>query len=189
MSFWTQGLSNPKRKFRFKVTIAHSAWSGGAEIWYAKTCTAPSVEVTSVEHMFSDHVFNFPGRAKWADITMMLVDPAGGLTSADVKPSTVDNFSAILEAFGYSIPKGASDLSGFQTISRNKLSDVVVSIAALDDNGDLLETWNLHNAFPISFKYGDFDYAADDLRELEIVWKYDWADLQSGNSGDQYFST
>ena len=31
------------------------------------------------------------------------------------------------------------------------------------------------NSFPIAFKYGDFDYGADDLREMNVTWKYDYA--------------
>ena len=31
-----------------------------------------------------------------------------------------------------------------------------------------LRLWTLQNAFPIAFKYGDFDYGADDLREFSL---------------------
>ena len=44
MSFWVQGSSNPKRKFRFRIEISSTNWDGGAQIWYAKTCTAPAAE-------------------------------------------------------------------------------------------------------------------------------------------------
>ena len=193
MSFWNQAGANPKRKFRFKIGIAHADWQGGSTIWYAKTCTAPSVEVSSVEHMFSDHVFNFPGRAKWGDVTMMLVDPAGGgAGAATADPNTVKNFNELLEAFGYNIPTDGTSQSNYNTISRNKITDAVVTITAIDDNGDALETWELYNAFPIAFKYGDFDYGTDDLREFEITWKYDWAKcsvLEGGSVSNTYFST
>ena len=190
MSFWNQAGANPKRKFRFKVSIAHTEWGGGAEVWMAKTCTAPSVEISSVEHMFSDHVFNFPGRAKWGDVTMMLVDPAGGgAGAADADPNTVENFNKILEYFGYNIPTDGALQGNYNTIARNKITDAVIVITAIDDNGDALETWELYNAFPIALKYGDFDYGADDLREMEVTWKYDWAKCTIGQSGGEYFGT
>ena len=181
MSFWSLNTANPKRKFRFRVSLQHPAWDG-AELWYAKSCTAPSVEVTSVEHMFSDHVFNFPGRAKWGDVSMMLVDPAGGgsggtIGGADDTPNVVANFNAVLVAFGYEVPTSGIDDGDYLTISRNKIQDIVLNIAAMDDNGAIIENWTLHNAFPIAFKYGDFDYGADDLREMEITWKYDYATM------------
>jgi len=180
MAFWKMNNANPKRKFRFRIVVTHPDWSG-PELWYAKSCTAPSVEVSSVEHMFSDHVFNFPGRAKWNDIEMVLVDPAGSQaafgsdTAAAEEPNTVSNFNKVLVAFGYDIPADGSTDASYQTIARNKIQDCVINIQALDDDGKAIEVWTLYNSFPISFKYGDFDYGADDLREMNITWKYDYA--------------
>lgn len=172
------------------VTIGGAGWAGGSELWYAKSVTAPSVEVTAVEHMFSDHVFNFPGRAKWGDVEMVLVDPAGGGTGgssggtgSDKEPNTVSNFCAVLSAFGYDVPVDGTNTTEYATISRNKIQDIVITIRATDDDGNDLETWTLHNAFPTAFKFGDFDYGTDDLREMNVTWKYDWASVESGIAG------
>jgi len=198
--FWNQKGANPKRKFRFKIEIAHPAWDGQEKaIWYAKSCTAPSVEVTAVEHMWSDHVFNFPGRAKWGDVEMVLVDPAGGgnQQGADPQdpatPNTVDSFAAVLEAFGYNMEgglsgKGATD---YKTISRNEIQNCNVVISSLDDEGLVIEKWTLNRAFPTAFKFGDWDYGADDIREMNITWKYDWATLDgvpNSKGGAPYFT-
>ena len=192
MSFWVQGSSNPKRKFRFRIDISSTNWDGGAQIWYAKSCTAPAAEVTSVEHMFSDHVFNFPGRAKWGDVEMVLVDPAGEAGITDATPHTVANFNELLTRFGYEVPGDGSTGSSYKTVSRSRVTDALVNIVALDSEGNALETWTLKNAFPIAFKYGDFDYAADDLREFTITWKYDYAQCtlaEAGTSGNDYFQS
>lgn len=198
MSFWKQGSSNPKRKFRFMVTLAGAGWEGGAQLWYAKSCTAPSVEVSAVEHMFSDHVFNFPGRAKWGDVEMVLVDPAGGGSGGESgsggaagDANTVSNFSAVLKHFGYDVPTDGVLDSNYGTISRNKIQDLTLTIRALDDDGNDIEVWTLHNAFPTAFKYGDFDYGTDDLREMNVTWKYDWASVESGtpDSKNTYFGS
>jgi hypothetical protein len=63
------------------------------------------------------------------------------------------------------------------------MQDLGVSIVALDDDGNRIETWTLHNPFPTAFKFGDFDYGTDDLREMNVTWKYDWAEIKSG--GDE----
>ena len=187
MSFWNMGTANPKRKFRFLIEITHAAWTGGSQAWYAKTCTAPSVEVSTVEHMWSDHVFNFPGRAKWGDVEMTLVDPAGDLSAA-TEANTVNNFLGILAAFGYDVNfNGGTSDEEYLTIARNKLQDLGINIVALDDDGSRLETWTLHNPMPIAFKFGDFDYGTDDLREMSVTWKYDWAEV-SVAGGDAKFS-
>ena len=192
MSFWVQGSANPKRKFRFRIEISSTNWDGGPQIWYAKTCTAPAAEVSSVEHMFSDHVFNFPGRAKWSDVEMVLVDPAGSPQITDSTPHTVANFNELLTRFGYEIPKDGNLGPSYKTVSRARVTDALVNIVALDDNGAPIETWTLKNAFPIAFKYGDFDYGADDLREFSLTWKYDYAQCnlkEPGASGNDYFAT
>lgn len=196
MSFWVQGSSNPKRKFRFRIEISSTNWDGGAQIWYAKTCTAPAAEVSSVEHMFSDHVFNFPGRTKWSDVEMVLVDPAGAPKVTDATPHTVANFNELLTRFGYDIPADGTSASSYQTISRARITDAIINIVALNDNGDPIETWTLKNAFPIAFKYGDFDYASDDLREFSLTWKYDYASCNLKEPGTEgaaaagdYFTT
>ncbi len=192
MSFWVQGSSNPKRKFRFRIEISSTNWDGGAQIWYAKTCTAPAAEVSSVEHMFSDHVFNFPGRAKWSDVEMVLVDPAGSPGITDSTPHTVANFNELLTRFGYEIPKDGNLPGSFKTVARARVTDAIVNVVALNEEGDPIETWTLQNAFPIAFKFGDFDYAADDLREFTLTWKYDYASCtlkEGGASGADYFRT
>ena len=190
MSFWKSNSANPKRKFRFRISIAATNWDNGSGaglggyVWYAKSCTAPSVEVSSVEHMFSDHVFNFPGKAKWGDVEMVLVDPRGDLLETDNAPDTVANFNELLALFGYEIPgSGGKDAGDFKTINKNNITDSVIIIEALNDNGSSLETWTLNNAFPIAFKYGDFDYGSDDLREMTITWKYDWASCVLAEQG------
>ena len=193
MSFWNAAGANPKRKFRFRIEIGFpvAAWGGDQQIWYAKTCTAPSVEVSSVEHMFSDHVFNFPGRAKWGDVEMTLVDPGGDAGATSVGNDTVDNFNKLLEAFGYKTPPDGTGatMASYQTIGRNRVTGGRVNIIALDDDGKYLETWTLKNAFPISFKYGDFDYGSDELREFSISWKYDYATCETvaAGAGNAYF--
>ena len=200
MSFWKNKGANPKRKFRFKIEISHPNWDEGQEnakhIWYAKSCTAPSVEVSSVEHMWSDHVFNFPGRAKWGDVEMVLVDPAGGgdgpddATSlgAEVTANTVQSFAGVLAAFGYEIPAGGGvTADDYKTIARNQIQNCHVVIQSLDDEGNVIEKWTLNRAFPTAFKFGDWDYGSDDLREMNITWKYDWATLDNVPNGP-YFS-
>ena len=51
--------------------------------------------------------------------------------------------------------------------------------------GEILEEWNLHNAFITSAKFGDFDYSSEDMREIELTFKYDWASCAV--EGDTFF--
>ena len=48
-----------------------------------------------------------------------------------------------------------------------------------DAEGTVKETWTLNNAFIKAAKYGDMDYANDDLRQISLTIKYDWARLET----------
>tara|TARA_R100000030_G_scaffold14929_3_gene9830 strand:+ start:1854 stop:2411 length:558 start_codon:yes stop_codon:yes gene_type:complete len=183
MAFWTSSEAEPKRKFRFKVSIFTNT-DGIA--WYTKSISAPSFEVSSIEHHFSDHVFHYPGKIKWNDISVTLIDPAG---DNDVVNSTL----AMIDAAGYQIPGDPSSDGAFDSFSKAELTgnNGNVILEALDQSGNALERWELHNAFITAAKFGDFDYASEDMREIELTFKYDWASctLGSGNGNKTYFST
>jgi hypothetical protein len=175
--FWTDVSAEPKRKFRFKVTIFSDSIA-----WYAKSITAPSFEISSVEHHFSDHVFNYPGKVKWNDVSVTLIDPGG---SQDVVNQTL----FLIESAGYRLPK-LGDLEGdaFDTFSKSELvtNNGQVSLIATDESGQDLETWTLNNAFITSVKFGDFDYSSEDMREIELTFKYDWASCDVAGGGNYF---
>ena len=59
----------------------------------------------------------------------------------------------------------------------------VIRITQLDSDGNMIEEWRLWNAFITEIKYGDLEYGADDLTELSLTLKYDWATIETaGNS-------
>jgi hypothetical protein len=49
----------------------------------------------------------------------------------------------------------------------------------MDAAGNDLEQWTLWNAFITEVKYGDLEYGADDLTELSVTLKYDWARIKT----------
>jgi len=61
---------------------------------------------------------------------------------------------------------------------------VVISI--LNASGIPIEIWTLNNAFIKSAKYGDLDYSSDDLRTVEMTFRYDWATCV--NTGPDQFT-
>lgn len=169
MAFWTDNTAEPKRKFRFKVYIFNQSVA-----WYCKSITAPSFEMSSIEHHFSDHVFHYPGKIKWNDVSVTLVDPGG---SDDVVQKTMQ----LISDAGYRIPVNGTAGDDYDTFSKAELvtnNGGAVVLEALDQDGAILEEWNLHNAFISSVKFGDFDYSSEDMREIEITFKYDWASCQ-----------
>jgi len=70
------------------------------------------------------------------------------------------------------------------TISKAKAAGALgsVVIAQIDSNGKTIETWTLWNAFLTEVKYGDLEYGADDLTEMSLTIKYDWARVETTNN-------
>jgi len=169
----TNPISEPKRKFRFTVSFEGiDASYGGALLWYAKTADKPSFQISAGEHKYLNHTFHYPGSVTWQDVSISLVDP--------VDPDMAATLSAIIIAGGYSPPSTFDDLN-----SMSKASAVSalgkVTISQLNAEGNPLETWSLWNAWIAELKYGDLEYGSDDLTQLDLTLKYDWAKLEVGS--------
>jgi len=193
MPFWSEnfgdgtGLNDPKRNFRFTVEFQGiQASQGSAKLWYAKSVTKPSFAINAAEHKYLNHTFYYPGNVTWNDITVTMVDPTD--------PDMAATLSAIVEASGYSPPTDAEDRS---SISKAKSASAlgIVLITQLDSNGDPLETWTSWNSFLTEVKDGDsLEYGNDDLTELSVTIKYDWARLETkgkaaaGDGQDAFFN-
>ena len=192
MSFWTDGLVEPKRNYRYLVTFTGpqgtnvgptTVLDSVGVIWFAKNVTVPSFNVTSVTHDFLDNKYYYPGRVEWQTVSLTLVDP--------VSPDAVEFVNEILTNTGYKIKgKGAAAIGtgngdGATTISKSgaiKAGLGNLTIDIIDEDGIALETWKLQNPFIESAKFGDLDYTNDDLRTVELTIKYDWATCDVGAS-------
>jgi hypothetical protein len=178
MAFWTQGVNKgtlePKRNFRFKVSI--NSFEDGGMVWWAKSVTKPSYEITESEHTFLTHKFYYPGRLSWQEVEMTLVDP--------ISPGAVGGLNKLVRKQGYVIPElgaGADVVDPMlETMSKGKGSSGMgtVQIIQLDSNGNELETWELSNAWIKGVKYGDLAYDNDDLTEITLTLRYDYASCE-----------
>lgn len=176
-NFWTSNyagetIKDPKRKFRFRVDF-QGLGEGSSFLWWAKTATKPSFQIASTEHKFLNHTFYYPGTVTWQDVTITLVDPTD--------PDMAASFSAMIEGGGYH-PPTTTDLS---TMTKSTAASALgyVTVTQIGADGKDLEKWTLWNAFITELKFGDLEYGADDLTEISITLKYDWAKLSVMTSG------
>ena len=199
MAFWstplTDGQGDPKRKFRFTVEFPGllgktprvqalpqaSSFEEGI-VWFAKSVGKPSMTLSETDHTFLDKKFYFPGRVEWNTVTLTLVDPADPSKSQDA----VKQMNQIVQASGYRMFKDANDLG---TISKSKAAATLgnVVINQIDADGAIIEKWTLNNAFVKDLKFGDLDYTGDELIELSLELRYDWATCDVG--GRQFYGT
>lgn len=169
MAFWSSHESAPMRNYRWQLQIRGMTSDGSDIVWWAKTVNVPSWDMSEVEHDYFDNKYYFPGRVTWQDVEVTLVDP--------VTPSSVDLTNKILEASGYNVPtkpeSGKKTLAKSKAANQNAMGDFVLQL--LDADGNIKEEWRLKNAFIKAAKYGDLDYSNDDLRQISLTIKYDWA--------------
>ena len=170
-TFWSDasaGVRDPKRQFRWVLMNDH------IPMYTLKKVAKPSFTVQESTHKYINHTFYYPGRVEWNTIAMTLADP--------VDPDGAATMADIIRAGGYS---PALDPNSTATMSKSKAVNALgrVEIQQLDSDGNAVETWVLWNAWIKDVKFGDLDYDGDDLTDIEIELRYDWAYLSTDKEG------
>jgi len=178
MPFWSTNfgedptLKDPKRNFRFKVEFGGFS-ADNLFLWWAKTATKPSFTIAEAEHKYLNHTFYYPGTVTWNEVTITMVDPAD--------PDMAASLSGLIQGAGYHPPADANDVS---TMTKATAASSIgsVTVTQIDATGVELEKWTLWNAWIKDVKYGDLTYGNDDLTEISLTLKYDWAKLETPNT-------
>lgn len=161
--FWTDKNTEPKRAYRWVMNI------GGIHQWIIKKTAKPSFEVSETEHKYINHTFYYPGKVTWDPISVTLVDP--------VTPDASKTMENIIRAAGYNFPKDPNDVT---TISKSKAVTALGRVAIHQigpDGPEPIETWLLKNAWVKSVKFGSLDYDAEDMVEIELEIRFDFAEI------------
>jgi len=183
MAFWSSADVEPKRNYKFRVTFTNlSANNAGSVIWWAKTVSKPVFSVSEVEHDHFDNKYYFPGRVTWEDLSLTLVDP--------VSVNATGQVMGFLTALGYNVPANDGD----KVLSVNKgngtraVGSIIIEVYGGDagqqgpgggvPGGTVLEKWTLNNAWVKTAKFGDLDYSSDELTQIELTIRYDWASFE-----------
>jgi hypothetical protein len=192
MAFWGKdhtgnaSINDPKRNFRFIVQIdnlnvpaTEGASADTSVMWFAKSVTKPGFAIANTEHKYLNHTFYYPGSVTWNDVTITFVDPQN--------PDASSLFSRIVETAGYKVPSNAVNTGDLATISKAKMGTALggVTVAQLDANGNRIEEWKLWNPIITDVKYGELSYGNDELVELSVTFKYDWAALTTKTTSDE----
>ena len=174
MSFWTEATSEPKRNFRFQVQITNLD-GGESIIWWAKNFKTPSYNVSETTHDFLDNKYYFPGRLTWDDCTMTLVDP--------VSPNAAALTNDIIIKSGYNV-KGKDTPKTTMGKANSVAAVGAVIITIFNADGVQIEEWTLKNPFLKGVTYSTLDYSNDDLRTIDLTWRYDWAECDHPNDSE-----
>jgi hypothetical protein len=194
MAFWTAvdgQAKDPKRTYRWVLQITSLGTQIGDEetgdttssvVWYAKKVDKPNFSLSESEHKYLMHTFYFPGKITWNEITATIVDPSD--------PDAITGLSNMMEASGYLIPiKPSAPSTAAQKLlySVGKAKSVTalgaVNLFQIDAEGKVIEHWRLNQAWIKEVKPSALDYDSEDLSTIDIVIRYDWAQLgQAGTT-------
>ena len=132
-----------------------------------------------------DHNFYFPGRVEWDKVSMTLVDPAS--------PNATANILDMIARSGYKIPASAAAI-GNSSMSKGKANSALgnIIIQQIDADGAVIEQWTLRNPFITNVGLPELTYDNDDIGEIELELRYDYAvcDVVNGDeskSGETVF--
>ena len=181
MAFWTSALSEPKRKHRFILRFPELITPDGdfayAE-YLAKSVTKPSYTVSTTDHKFLGNTYYYPGAVTWNECTATIVN--------SVSPDGNELLYQALQQMGYLKPDIQEDvfLQNLPASTPNKQASLAalgqVQFDELSGEGGTLGTWELQNAFITNVTFGDLDYAGEDLLDIVIQMRYDWATYDVG---------
>lgn len=180
MSFWTDPQLEPKRAYKFILSIpgGSSNQTSGLKEFLVKKVSKPEWEITSTEHKFLNHTFYYPGRTTWAEIQATVVDTLDSSTNA------TQELMNILEASGYSLPTTLAQPAGWGSVSKKKaVTEALgtIRIKTIDSDGHSIETWELQNAWVSKVAFGELAYDSEELVEVTLTIRYDNAFINVHN--------
>ena len=182
--FWGgQGgaIVDPKRSFRWLVSFGNNAQlqngqsAVGLQEWYAKSANKPSFSIGETPHQFINHTFYYPGRVEWQTIDITLVDPSFPNDASQALMKALNNS-------GYYSPTDVRSASN--TIMKAEAVAAMGGQLKLKQLGananDVLETWTLINPWIKDVSFGDLDYGTEDMVNITLTVRYDYATLEVG---------
>jgi hypothetical protein len=180
-NFWTNANTSPKRSYRFTLSMGAI---GEENTWLVTQVKKPSATIGEVSHKYLNHTFYYPGRVEWDTCNVTLVDP--------VSPNAAGLMAAALKTAGYTIP-GNETVTDAITKKKAIAALGLMKITQFNTNGsDPVETWTLHNGFITNIDWGELNYESDDLTNITITIRYDYASLETpgdaSKGGGTFFS-
>jgi hypothetical protein len=175
-NFWNQASLEPKRQFRWLLYIS------GMPQFIVKTAKKPSFTVNESSHDFLNYKFYYPGRVTWNTVDVTIVDP--------VQPDSTASLMKIIQTAGYVFPSDfmtEGNRSAPATISKKAFVDAMggqIQLVQIGANTGAqagqneIERWTLNNPWLTSVDFGTLDYSSDELVNLSMTIRYDWATME-----------
>jgi hypothetical protein len=142
---------------------------GETNSWLVTQVKKPSATIGEVSHKYLNHTFYYPGRVEWDTVNATLVDP--------VSPNAAGLMANVLERCGYVLP---GNINVTDAITKKKAVEELGAVTISQfgsDKSDVVEKWELVNAFITNIDWGELNYDSDDLTNITLTMRYDYAKL------------
>jgi len=172
MSFWQDPNLEPKRGYRFVLSIPGGA-SLGIKQYLVKSVTKPAFTINTDSHKYLNHTFHYPGSLEWNEVSFTIVD------TIDPDSNGSKDLMTILENSGYELPTTPQGPDTLATVSKRKSVQALgqMRIKTLDSDGNTVEEWVLNNPFVTNATFGDLSYEDEGLLNVDVTVRYDNAYL------------
>lgn len=184
MAWWIDKQVQLKQKFRFVFSI------GELLIPTVTSVDKPSIKVDSQEYTMINHVYHYPGIAKWQPVTVKFVDGSGHyLYDPDNNINQPDDgdldaakmLFRMLGFSGYDVQSDPFVPQGFTSklnMINNSFANNAVRIEQINPEGNMVvEGWKLHNPIFTDISWGSLAYSEDSPVEYSLSITYDWAEF------------
>ena len=175
MGFW-----NDPQQFDTKRAYRWIALFNQVDPYAIKSVSKPSFSISETSHRFLNHTYFYPGRVEWNTVDIVIVDP--------LKPDGTKTIMHMVEAAGYN--PDITPATPLKTISKSKAVSTLrnLQIHQLDAEGSKIEVWDLKHAWIKDVKFGDLSYDSDDLMNISLTIRFDWAELWTRNTPGEWVS-
>ena len=187
MPFWNLASSEPRRAHRFLLNLPNL---GDYREYLCKTVTKPAYTISETEHKFMGNTYYYPGAVSWDAVTAQLVnavDPDGNTVLMEalyrggyMDPNQQDAFFNGLAPEGFAASAGPGTPNKADALEA--LGDVI--IRELNGEGRQIGIWTLKNPFITNVKFGDLDYSTEDLLNIDLTFRYDFALYTAADGGE-----
>lgn len=144
----------PKRKTRWVLAIE------GIDAYLLKSAARPSLDMGEIEIPWINTRRYLTGTAKWDTMTIKLQDA--------IAPSAAQQVMEWVRLHHETV----SGRTGYADFYKRD-----IQLKMLDPIGTVIELWNIKGAFITKANFGDLEYGNQDGVEIELVLRYDSANL------------
>jgi len=147
----------PLRKNRWSLRFPADL---GIQEWWLSSASRPSIKQSEKEIPFLNTSTWVVGRYTWDSIQVKLRDPIGPSAS-----------QAVMEW----VRLHSESATGRQGYAAGYKRDVELEM--LDPTGVVVSKWILKNVMIVDAQFGDLDYSQDDIAEITMTLRFDYAIL------------